>query len=183
MAANKVETEIKLKIVEFDEIKRKLLSLRFQLNEKEYFETNAVFDTPEQRLRKLGILLRLRRKGAQTVLTLKTAVDPELKNKDYKIKNEIESIVNNGDNIQNILLALGFEVFFIYEKFREIYRRNDMIVTLDRTPIGNYIEIEGVQDKIDEIAQALGYVKCQYITDSYYTLFRKVKKSGHMVFE
>lgn len=183
MAAAKVETEIKLKISEIDDIKRKLAYLKFRLGEKEYFETNVVFDTPERRLRKQDILLRLRRKNNQTVLTLKTAVDPRFSNRDYKIRNEVESIVSNGDNVQTMLLRLGFGVFFIYEKYREIYRKNGMIVTLDRTPIGNYIEIEGAQERIDEIARALGFDKCQYITDSYYSLFRKVKRSGHMVFQ
>ena len=54
---------------------------------------------------------------------------------------------------------------------------------VDQTPIGNFIEIEGEKKKIDNIARQLGYNKKQYIVDSYFSLFKKSKRSGFMEFK
>lgn len=177
-----LEIEIKIKIDQIDAFRKQLLLLKFHLSEKEYFESNMVFDTPAQKLRKSDSLLRLRKKKNSTILTLKKKVISRNSDSDYKIRNEIESVVSNGENIQKILFAMGYEIFFIYEKYREVYRKNNVIVTLDRTPIGDFIEIEGDRDRIDEIARLMGFKKKEYIVDSYYALFRKQNPTGHMVF-
>jgi adenylate cyclase class IV len=53
---------------------------------------------------------------------------------------------------------------------------------VDRTPIGDFIEIEGARERIDEIARLLGFKKKDYIIDSYHSLFRQHHPTGHMVF-
>ena len=54
---------------------------------------------------------------------------------------------------------------------------------IDRTPIGNFIEIEGPALQIDTTTNLLGFNKEDYIVDSYYTLFKKLGKSGFMTFK
>jgi adenylate cyclase class 2 len=178
-----VEIEIKIKIDQVEAIRKQLLLLKFYLSEKEYFESNMVFDSPPQKLYKSDSLLRLRKKNNSAILTLKNKVQSGKPDSGYKIRNEIESVVSNAENIQKILFALGYEIFFIYEKYREVYRQKDVIVTLDRTPIGDFIEIESDRDRIDETAHLLGFEKKDYIIDSYYTLFREHNPTGHMVFK
>jgi len=178
-----LEIEIKIKIDQVDAIRKQLLLLKFHQSEKEYFESNIVFDTPVQKLSKSDSLLRLRKKNKSAILTFKKKIVPGEPDYGYKIRNEIESVVSNDESIQKILFALGYEIYFIYEKYREVYRKNNVIVTLDRTPIGDFIEIEGDKDRIDEIAHLMGFEKKEYIVDSYYTLFRKQNPTGHMVFK
>lgn len=155
----------------------------FKLIEKEFFETNIIFDTPENQLEKKGFLLRLRKKNGYGILTLKRPKAVGISENRYKIKEEIESRVTDFDSIKTILLALGFEIFFIYEKYREIYKNQNVLITIDRTPIGNFIEIEGNARQIDQISKKLGFSQQDYIVEDYFVLFRKIKKNGFMTFK
>ena len=178
-----LEVEIKLKVSGIEEIKSQLKRLGFSLIDPEYFESNIVFDTPDGELKQKGCLLRLRQKKNTGILTFKKPVSHSKRTVDYKIREEIESRVSDFNNTNEILLALGFKVYFIYEKYREVYQKNSIILTIDRTPIGNFIEIEGREKDIDEVAGNLGYTKKDFIVESYYTLFRKEKLSGFMTFK
>jgi adenylate cyclase class 2 len=177
------EIEIKLEIKEVDPIKSQLGKLGFKVKKPEYFESNIVWDTPDHQLRKSGCLLRLRKEDTGGILTFKRPVPEKEKTASYKIREEIETRFSDFDKGREIFSALGFQVFFRYEKYREIYEKNSIIVTVDRTPIGNFIEIEGAEDSIDDVALQLGYSKRDYIVDSYYVLFRKHHKSGFMIFK
>lgn len=176
------EVEIKLRIEGVDDIKDQLQKLGFKLKDPEYFESNIVLDFPDHRLRKSGCLLRLREKNTSCILTFKRPVPAEDQSHDYKIRDEIQTNVSDFDTALEIFLALGYQVFFRYEKYREIYRKGNTIVTIDRTPIGNYIEIEGVETAIDRLAGQLGYSKPDYIVESYYVLFRNRHATGFMTF-
>jgi adenylate cyclase class 2 len=60
-------------------------------------------------------------------------------------------------------------------------------VVFDETPIGNYLELEGPQRWIDEVARQLGYSRRDYITESYAALYLKKcqvegKTPGNMIF-
>jgi adenylate cyclase class 2 len=178
-----LEIEIKIKIDRIKDISKQLEFLKFHLSDEEYFEFNIVFDTPDHQLRKTGSLLRLRQKNETSILTLKKSIFKGQTNSEYKIREEIECGVLNFENIKKILFSLGYEIYFIYEKYRAIYRKDNIIVTIDRTPIGDFIEIEGEKESIDEVARSLGYEKKDYIIDSYYKLFRKQNPTGHMVFK
>ena len=115
-----LEIEIKIKIDQVDAIRKQLLHLKFHLSEKEYFESNMVFDTSAQKLSKSDSLLRLRKKNNSAILTFKKKIVPGNPDSGYKIRNEIESVVSNDESIQKILFALGYEIYFIYEKYREV---------------------------------------------------------------
>ncbi|MBV9156122.1 MAG: adenylate cyclase, partial [Acidobacteriaceae bacterium] len=45
------------------------------------------------------------------------------------------------------------------------------VVTLDETPIGTFLELEGPGDWIDETAKQLGFSRADYIVDSYGRLY------------
>jgi adenylate cyclase class 2 len=46
-----------------------------------------------------------------------------------------------------------------------------LIVAIDETPVGVFVEIEGSERGIAEMAEALGRTEADYIVDSYRALF------------
>lgn len=180
-----LEIEIKIKIDDSDinDIKKRILKGKFTLVTRDSFEHNTVFDTKDGRLKRSKILLRLRNRNNKNILTLKRPSSKAEELKNYKIREEIEAEVSDFENTKTILMALGFEIFFIYEKYREVYKKGKIKIMVDRTPIGNFLEIEGEVEEIDQTAAQLGFDKSDYITTTYYTLFRKKHKSGFMQFK
>jgi adenylate cyclase class 2 len=88
-----------------------------------------------------------------------------------------------------IVERLGFEPLFRYEKYRTEYRQpaGGGMATLDETPIGVYLELEGAARWIDRTARQLGFAESQYITASYYGIYlalcqRRGVQPGNMVF-
>jgi adenylate cyclase class 2 len=170
---------VKIKVELLDPLRKKIKLLPAALEAERVFERNIVFDTTQKRLQKRGILLRLRRQGAQAILTMKMPVQG---NSVYKLREETELEISNFANMEKIIRAIGFREFFIYEKYREIFSALEARIMIDETPIGNFIEIEGNPDRIDAVAACLGFTAADYITDSYYQLFLCSGRSGHMVF-
>jgi adenylate cyclase class 2 len=171
------ETEIKLTVTDAKEIRARLVKLGFRTVLARHFESNYLFDFPDQRLRKSRCLVRLRFARNKGLLTFKGA---PLRSRDYKIRREIETHVEDGHRLREIFLLLGLREVFSYEKFRTIYTprgKRDVEeapkVVLDETPIGNFLELEGPQAWIDEVARQLGYSRREYITESYAALYRK----------
>ena len=66
---------------------------------------------------------------------------------------------------------LGLHVWFRYEKYREEFSHEDVIVAIDETPVGVFVEIEGSEHGIADMAIALGRTPDDYIVDSYRALF------------
>jgi adenylate cyclase class 2 len=88
-----------------------------------------------------------------------------------------------------VFARLGLEPMFRYEKYRTEFQRQDEdgVVTVDETPIGNFIELEGEPDWIDTVAGELGFNERDYSTTSYGRLYlehceRAGVPAGHMVF-
>jgi len=87
-----------------------------------------------------------------------------------------------------VLERLGFTVWFRYQKYREEFGARDAIVALDETPIGTFVEIEGSEAAITEMAVALGRSEADYLLDSYRGLYVQHCEAsgtpvGDMVFE
>jgi len=90
-----------------------------------------------------------------------------------------------------ILERLGLQVMFRYEKFRTSYslrlrgKRHSVDLSVDETPIGNYLEIEGAEADIHRVAEQLGFEEDAFIKESYLTLFAKSRlrrSQQHMIF-
>ena len=185
------ETEIKLAVKNVKELRRQLTEQGFRIILPRHFESNILFDFPDTRLRKLRCLIRLRYMGDKALLTYKGT---PMQSRDYKIRPEYESNVEDGHCVHEILLHLGLQEMFSYEKYRTIYaprgKRNASDgphLVFDETPAGTYIELEGPQRWIDEVARQLGYSRKDYIKDSYAALYRKKcqkegKTAGNMLF-
>jgi adenylate cyclase, class 2 len=177
----RLEIEVKIRVGALTSWRDKLLALGAEVLAPRVLEKNLVFDTPRKRLKRIGILLRLRRAGRRSVLTMKMpARAPE--GASYKVREETEADVSDFAAVERILRGIGFRPFFVYEKYREVFRMGGAGVMLDETPIGNFLEIEGSPAEIDGAAALLGFSRGDYISDSYYRLFLLSGRAGDMVF-
>jgi adenylate cyclase class 2 len=180
---NNLEIEVKLRVSSVEQIRNNLLQHGFTLKKARYFERNMVFDYKDMTLRANDRLLRLRSEGEEVKLTFKKPFKQAEPGRIYKVREEIELEVGDFNKMRLVLENLGFSVVFIYEKYREIFIGENVLVMIDETPIGDYIEIEASVEKIDEAAGRLGFSRDEYIADNYHTLFRRAGQIGDMIFE
>jgi adenylate cyclase class 2 len=169
------EIEIKFRIDDLPAITRALKRAGFKQITRSTHEMNSLCDLPGQKLRKRGELLRLRKYGDTWVLTHKT----KGKAGRHKVRVELETRVESGQQMDAILRALGFAPTFRYEKYRAEWSDGTGHVVLDETPIGNFGEIEGSSRWIDHTARALGIASADYVTQTYADLFFAWKRSTH----
>lgn len=163
-------------------------------------EWNVIYDTPQGGLAKHGQLLRIRTetpqkaKGAakdakrRVVVTFKQPA-VRIGHEDgggekyvpagrHKIREEIESQGGDAETLGKIFEGLGMRGWFRYEKYRTTMKlpakekwAKDLLIELDETPVGDYVELEGPPDAIDRAAEALGYRRSDYIVKSYLALY------------
>jgi adenylate cyclase, class 2 len=165
---NSLEIEVKLPVATAAAARRQLRAKGFRVTKPRVFEANDVFDTPELRLRNSGSLLRVRQVKNEAKLTYKAP--PQ--NGKHKTREELEVTADSAQMLSAILARLGFQRVFRYEKYRtEFGRGRTGVVTLDETPIGCYMELEGPPDWIDRTARLLGFTESDYITLSYGRLY------------
>lgn len=130
-------------------------------------QEDALFDTDDETLRRRGCALRVRSESGRSLLTFKGPVQAG----PYKIREEHETVVSDGEVLAQVLEALGLHVWFRYQKFREEFAIADATIALDETPIGTFVEIEGGEGAIEQMARALGRTSADYLLDSYRALF------------
>lgn len=164
-----LETEIKIRISSMPAIRRQLSRLGFRIHKRRVFERNVILDTPERQLGKKHELIRIRRVGGKSILTYKGAS----RGGRHKSREEIETQVTDPKAFETIFSRLGLQPVFRYEKYRTEYTRRGIqgIVTVDETPVGDFLEIEGASKWIDATARELGFVRSDYITSSYGELY------------
>lgn len=162
-----LEREIKLRFDSADEAREKILALGATPLLGRRLQEDCLFDTDDERLRIQRSTLRVRSEGGKALLTFKGPVMPGV----VKVRDEYETVVSDGVALQTILEELGMHVWFRYEKYREEFTADDIVIAVDETPVGVFVEIEGGEDAIHAMARALGRSPADYITDSYRFLF------------
>ncbi|HET9804299.1 MAG TPA: class IV adenylate cyclase [Candidatus Acidoferrum sp.] len=203
------EREVKLKVANLKALKKALARLKAKPTTSErgrVYERNVIFDTPQGGLAKHGQLLRIRTEtieGAaakkfqpRVVLTFKKpALAAEGDGHGHKVREEIETEVRDAAALQAIFEGLGMSGWFKYEKYRTTMKlpagakwAKDLVIELDETPVGNYLELEGPADAIDRAAAELGYARKDYIVASYLALYladcrRRGETPKDMLFE
>ncbi len=188
-----IETEIKLCVEDVEAFRSQLKELGAHALQPRHLEDNYVFDYPNQSLRLAKSLLRVRIVGTRGWLTYK---GPSLPNAVFKIREELESEIEDGTLVLDILRRIGMKVWFRYQKYREEYSvafgrdQETVLVALDETPVGTYVELEGSEQWIHKVARALGYNESDYSRESYYTLYLRSRQnqdgaggSAEMIFE
>ena len=162
-----IEREIKLRFECADEARAKILAFGATPLHGRRLQEDALLDTEDEMLRRERATLRVRSEGSKSLLTFKGPVLPGL----IKIREEYETVVADGAALLTILESLGLHVWFRYEKYREEFSADDVVIAIDETPVGVFVEIEGGENAIHAAARALGKSPADYITDSYRFLF------------
>lgn len=211
------EIEIKLKIADPTALRAGLKRLGARLVGRgtgRVHEWNVIFDTPEGSLAKQGQLLRIRtetperkskrpvKASAQRVLltfkrpvaTASAASGTAQDNQRHKAREEFELQVTDGDVLTRIFERLGMLGWFRYEKYRTTFRlpaaarwAQGLLIEVDETPIGTFVELEGPPAAIDRAAQELRFTAQDYIVTNYLSLYvqdcrRHGKEPKDMVF-
>ena len=130
-------------------------------------QEDCLFDTDDERLRRQRSTLRVRSEGGKSLLTFKGPAIPGLDQDPRRVRNRRR----RRRGAATILEELGLHCWFRYEKYREEFTNDDVVIAVDETPVGVFVEIEGGEDAIHETARALGCTPADYITDSYRFLF------------
>jgi adenylate cyclase class 2 len=179
------EIEIKLQVAGARAARTLLRTAGFRVLRPRVFEDNVILDTQDLALRNRGCLLRLRTAGPASTVTYK---GPPAAGR-FKSREELEMAVSDARMAVSIFENLGFHRVFCYQKYRTEYSEPGAqgVVTLDETPIGCFLEIEGSPRWIDRTARKLGFRVADYIKLSYGALYfqfcaDKGIKPGDMVF-
>jgi len=151
-----IETEVKFRAADLAALRADLIAQGAVITQSRHLERNTLFDDADRSLARRGMLLRLR-DALDTQLTLKAPAPPNLQSSQHKARVEIEIAVSDYDATFAILTALGYSPAWRYEKYRESFRLDQVIVALDHTPIGDFVEIEGPPDAIRPVAERLGF--------------------------
>ena len=174
-----IEREVKFLLTSREDGERRLTAVGAELVKPRHFEENRLFDFDQNPLAERGKTIRLRRAGGEAWLTFKGPLrqgfggqGPTLGPARIKERLEIETALESADAMTEILLELGLSETFRYEKYRACYRSEDLFITLDETPIGDYVEIEGAPDAIEEMAGRLGFSMDASIGLSYPRLYQ-----------
>ncbi len=166
------EVEIKFLVDDVHALECKLRATGLHQQTPPTQETNTLYDLRGQPLRRRGELLRLRRFGDVWKLTHKARGGSGR----HKTREESETPVADGVQMDAILRALGFQPVFRYEKLRSEWTDGQGYVVIDHSPIGDYAEIEGRPEWIDAIAARLGISQSEYIIENYAELFGNWKR-------
>jgi len=174
-----IEIEAKIKVNSLQEVAARLSELGAEFL-SEHIQKDQYFDDAGQTLTKTDRGLRLRRQKSgneeKIFLTYKGAREKDR----FKKRQEIEMEITDGDSIENLLLAIGYEKAIVFEKKRRVYRLGGCEVALDELPLlGSFVEIEGPDgEKIADVQKSLGLSDLPVIKESYAGLMAAKLKAG-----
>ena len=162
-----LEREIKLRFESAEQARQAVLAAGATPLHARRLQEDCLLDTPDEDLRGRRSGLRVRIEAGRSFITFKGAAQPAL----AKVREELETVVGDGTLLVRILEEIGFRVWFRCQKYREEFALGDVIVAIDETPVGVFVEIEGGDRGITETAAALGCARSDYLLDSYRSLF------------
>jgi adenylate cyclase class 2 len=174
-----VETEIKFRVADVAELTERLKSAGFALETARAFESNVLYDTPDRDLRARTEILRIRSYAGRWTVTHKRLPDTGPGEDRHKHRIETETEVADGNVLAEVFQSLGLVEAFRYEKYRTEWKDGAGHCVVDETPIGNFAELEGSAEWIDDAAARLGVDSADYITLSYGRLFDQWREQHH----
>jgi adenylate cyclase, class 2 len=167
MSASSLEREIKLRFASAEQARAAVIAAGCTPLMGRRLQADALLDADDEQLRRRRCVLRVRVENGKSRVTFKGPVQPS----HMKVREEFETLVGDGEVLLKIFEELGLHVWFRYEKYREEFSHEDVIVAIDETPVGVFVEIEGGEQGIEAKAAALGRSSADYIVDSYRSLF------------
>lgn len=173
------ELEVKFYLQNLQALRQRLEQLESPQVQARHHEHNLRFDTSDSELELQHRVLRLRR-GKAARLTYKGRASVE---DGISARREIEFKVSDFTAARALLEHLGYQVSMIYEKFRTTYQLNDVIVTLDEMPYGDFAELEGLNpESIRTVTQLLGLDWEARIVENYLVLFDRLRSNLNLTF-
>lgn len=167
-----VEREIKLRYDSVESARAAVLAAGATPLLGRRLQEDALLDTEDESLRRRRCVLRVRLENGKSRITFKGPVQPS----EMKLRDELETIIGDGVLLLRIFEELGFHIWFRYEKYREEFSHEEVIVAIDETPVGVFVEIEGSEQGISTMVRALGRRPDDYVLDSYRGLFLKYRE-------
>ena len=179
-----LEREIKLRFGSAQEAREAVLAIGARVIRARRFQDDALFDNEHEELRQRRCALRLRREEGRSYVTFKGPVQPG----PMKLREELETAVADAGVLQRVLEHLDLRVWFRYQKYREEFALGEVVLAIDETPIGTFLELEGTEAGITAAAAGLGRTTADYILDSYCGLFMRYREAlgfrgAHMIFD
>ena len=179
------EIEVKLRFDRPENALDRLQSLGAVVSTPRLFEDNILFDRARDPLHRSRQALRLRRVGERAVVTYKGPVEGDHR---HKVRVEHETDVTDAGATERILLSLGYEPHWRYQKYRTEFTLGSLLVHLDETPLGCFVELEGSPEEIDRAAEQMGFSVDEYVTLSYRKLLeleagRQGRRPWDLVFD
>lgn len=164
-----LEIEVKILEIDVEETIRKIENFG-GVKTYEGEVTTTYYDSPKQKLKERGCVLRLRQKEGSTEITLKQKPLPEsissiagylnnVVSSTCKVMNEVETTVQDFKTMDLILRTLGFEHYNKLTKRRTSYSIGDVHFDIDRySEIPPFIEVEAkTGDLVQLWVERLGY--------------------------
>lgn len=179
------EIEVKYLVENLDRLREKIESMGAQLVQPRTFEQNLRFDDAQGTLSQAKRVLRLRRDNAARI----TYKGPGELLGGILARQEIEFSLDDFEAGQRFLQALGYQVKMIYEKFRTTYELENLVISLDELPYGDFLEIEGnTPVAIQAFSRQLGLRWDARIPHSYTDIFERLRRvlrlsSPHLTFD
>jgi len=179
-----VEREIKLRYDTPAAARRAVVEAGARAWRDRRLQSDCLLDREHEPLADRACTLRVRMDGDAARVTFKGT--PRLGT--TKVREELETAVGDGELLLLVLERIGFRVWFRYQKYREELRHGDLVIAIDETPIGTFVELEGSEPDILAMAAALGRQPADFILGSYLALFREHcaatgASASHMVFD
>jgi adenylate cyclase class 2 len=164
-----LEREIKLRFDCADVARQRILSPAVGATplRGRRLQEDSLLDTSDNQLFQRRSALRVRSENGKSLLTFKGPVQPSA----VKVREEHETVVADGTVLLAILNELGLRVWFRYEKYREEFAAEDVVIAIDETPMGVFVEIEGSEEHIERAVAALGKGPKDYLTASYRSIY------------
>jgi adenylate cyclase class 2 len=167
------EIEIKLPCADPEGIREALRGHGATLREEKHAEHNVLYDDPGGELSGRGCTLRLRTAGSDVILTFK---GPARFDGGLKVREEREVRVSDAAEAAALLSGIGLVPRFRYEKQRESWEHAGCLVSLDETPIGRFLEIEGNPAASRRVVSDLGLDFSEAIPYSYPGLYARRRR-------
>jgi predicted adenylyl cyclase CyaB len=159
------EIEIKFVVKNTKTMIDKLRKLGFRVATGRHLEKNYLLDDASENLQRAGKLLRVRRTPSSQTLTYKGPISTTSR---LKHREEIECKIENADILIRILEEVGFQIRTEYSKYRTVFEKDGLNVSLDETEAGNYLEVEGPSDEeITKLGEKLGYSEQDFVRRTY----------------
>jgi adenylate cyclase class 2 len=165
------EVEVKISVASAAKARALLRQHHFGVIKPRVLEQNMLLDDGNSSLRGRNLLLRVRTAGKVVTCTFKGKESPGA----HKRREEREFHADDLDECLALFQGIGYAPSFRYEKYRtELARSGESgHVTLDETPIGVFLELEGPSRWIDNTAKELGFSRDDYILLSYARLYEQ----------